>query len=270
MDRNYFILSRFFLFCGLRGRMYRCAARYFYIRCSTGYRKKIAILQTDMFIAAPISTLEILIKGVFIGIIASAPMGPVGVLCLQRTLNKGRIYGLVTGIGAALSDIIYALITGYGMSFVMDFINNERNMFILQLIGSAMLLVFGIMTWVSDPRRSFRRTTNKKGTLVHNFVTSFLLTFSNPLIIFLFIALFARFAFVIPSHPLEQTVGYAAIVGGALLWWFLLTYFVDKVRTRFEVKGVRILNRVIGSIVILASIAGFFFTLTGLHNPALN
>ena len=102
-------------------------------------------------------------------------------------------------------------------------------------------------------------TTNKKGTLVHNFVTSFLLTFSNPLIIFLFIALFARFAFVIPSHPLEQTVGYAAIVGGALLWWFLLTYFVDKVRTRFEVKG-----------VILASIAGFFFTLTGLHNPALN
>ena len=206
-----------------------------------------------MFIAAPISTLEILIKGVFIGIIASAPMGPVGVLCLQRTLNKGRIYGLVTGIGAALSDIIYALITGYGMSF-----------------GSAMLLVFGIMTWVSDPRRSFRRTTNKKGTLVHNFVTSFLLTFSNPLIIFLFIALFARFAFVIPSHPLEQTVGYAAIVGGALLWWFLLTYFVDKVRTRFEVKGVRILNRVIGSIVILASIAGFFFTLTGLHNPALN
>ena len=69
---------------------------------------------------------------------------------------------------------------------------------------------------------------------------------------------------------LEQTVGYAAIVGGALLWWFLLTYFVDKVRTRFEVKGVRILNRVIGSIVILASIAGFFFTLTGLHNPALN
>ena len=54
-------------------------------------------------------------------------MGPVGVLCLQRTLNKGRIFGLVTGIGAALSDIIYALITGFGMSFVMDFINNSHN-----------------------------------------------------------------------------------------------------------------------------------------------
>ena len=113
-------------------------------------------LQISMLPLEPISTLEILVKGVFIGIIASAPMGPVGVLCLQRTLNKGRFYGLVTGFGAALSDIIYALITGFGMSFVMDFITNERNMFILQLIGSAMLLVFGIMTYRSNPRKSFR------------------------------------------------------------------------------------------------------------------
>ncbi len=150
----------------------------------------------------PISTLEILVKGVFIGIIASAPMGPVGVLCLQRTLNKGRFYGLVTGFGAALSDIIYALITGFGMSFVMDFITNEKNMFILQLIGSAMLLVFGNHDISQQPAKKLStRAQEKKGTLVHNFVTSFLLTLSNPLIIFLFIALFARFAFIIPNHP---------------------------------------------------------------------
>ena len=110
----------------------------------------------------------------------------------------------------------------------------------------------------------------KKGTLVHNFVTSFLLTLSNPLIIFLFIALFARFAFIIPNHPVEQGVGYASIVSGAIIWWVLLTYIIDKVRTRFEVKGVKILNHTIGIIVILASIAGFVFTLTGLHNPALH
>ena len=227
-------------------------------------------LQISMLPIEPISTLEILVKGVFIGIIASAPMGPVGVLCLQRTLNKGRFYGLVTGFGAALSDIIYALITGFGMSFVMDFITNERNMFILQLIGSAMLLVFGIMTYRSNPRKSFRPVPKKKGTLVHNFVTSFLLTLSNPLIIFLFIALFARFAFIIPNYPVEQGVGYASIVGGAIIWWVLLTYIINKVRTRFEVKGVKILNHTIGIIVILASIAGFVFTLTGLHNPALH
>ena len=69
---------------------------------------------------------------------------------------------------------------------------------------------------------------------------------------------------------MEQGVGYASIVGGAIIWWVLLTYIINKVRTRFEVKGVKILNHTIGIIVILASIAGFVFTLTGLHNPALH
>ena len=71
-----------------------------------------------------ISILETVVKGLIIGIVASAPMGPVGVLCIQRTLNKGRIYGVVTGLGAAISDIIYALITGYGLSFIYDFIHH--------------------------------------------------------------------------------------------------------------------------------------------------
>ena len=81
-----------------------------------------------------------LVKGVVIGIMASAPMGPVGVLCLQRTINKGRWYGFITGLGAALSDILYALLTGYGMSFMDEFIT--RNQFALQLFGSALLLLF--------------------------------------------------------------------------------------------------------------------------------
>lgn len=66
---------------------------------------------------------DILVKGFIIGVVVSAPLGPVGVLCIQRTLNKGRWYGFVTGLGASLSDIAYALLTGYGMSFVSDYIN---------------------------------------------------------------------------------------------------------------------------------------------------
>lgn len=76
-----------------------------------------------------IDIVNLVFKGIMIGIIASAPMGPVGVLCVQRTLNKGRWYGFVTGIGASVSDIIYALITGLGMSFVMDFVNNAQTSF---------------------------------------------------------------------------------------------------------------------------------------------
>lgn len=87
------------------------------------------------------SPLLLIVKGLMVGIIASAPMGPVGILCIQRTIQKGRAYGIVTGAGAALSDIIYALITGLGMSFVMDFIDNEQNIFWMKLAGSIMLFI---------------------------------------------------------------------------------------------------------------------------------
>ena len=91
-----------------------------------------------------INILELLLKGVFIGVVVSAPMGPVGVLCVQRTLNKGRSYGFITGVGAAISDIIYALLTGFGMSFVMDLITDHQNKFYLQIFGSILLFIFGL------------------------------------------------------------------------------------------------------------------------------
>jgi len=127
--------------------------------------------------------LDILVKGFVIGIVVSAPLGPVGVLCIQRTLNKGRWYGFVTGLGASLSDIAYALLTGYGMSFVFDYIN--KNIFYLQLLGSIMLLAFGIYTFRSNPVQSIRPVSANKGSYFHNFITAFAVTLSNPLIIFL-------------------------------------------------------------------------------------
>ena len=98
-----------------------------------------------------INIVDLVFKGMLIGMIASAPMGPVGILCVQRTLNKGRGYGFATGLGAAVSDIIYAGITGFGMAFVMDFVNNDQNKFYLQIIGAIVTLfaaisLFGTVT----------------------------------------------------------------------------------------------------------------------------
>ena len=201
-----------------------------------------------------IDLLALILKGVLIGIIASAPMGPVGVLCIQRTLNKGRWYGFVTGIGAAVSDIIYALLSGLGMSFVMDLITNPTNKFWLQIIGSIILLVFGICCFRANPTRKMHRSGNKKGSLLHNGITAFFVTFSNPLIIFLFIGTFAQFAFVVPNHPIEMTLGYMSIVVGALLWWFGLTWLIDKIREKFDTNVILIINKVIGSLVIFFSL----------------
>lgn len=212
-----------------------------------------------------INIVDLVLKGMLIGMIASAPMGPVGILCVQRTLNKGRRYGFLTGIGAAASDIIYAGITGFGMAFVMDFINNEQNKFYLQIIGSVMLLAFGIFTWRSDPTKNIRQSGKQRGTYWYNTWTAFLVTFSNPLIIFLFMGLFAQFAFVIPDHPIEMLIGFASIVGGALLWWYGLTWVVDKVRAIFDESGIRIINQVIGVVVIVFSVIFLFGTITNLY-----
>jgi threonine/homoserine/homoserine lactone efflux protein len=94
--------------------------------------------------------------------------------------------------------------------------------------------------------------------------TAFLVTFSNPLIVFLFMGLFAQFAFVIPDRPFEMLVGFASIVGGALLWWYGLTWLVDKIRTIFQEDGIRIINQIIGAVVIIFSVISLFGTVTNL------
>ena len=201
-----------------------------------------------------------------IGIIASAPMGPVGVLCVQRTLNKGRWYGFVTGCGAALSDIIYAGITGLGMGMVVELVSNDTNRFYLQIAGSLMLLAFGVFTYRTDPTKKMRKPGQNKGTLTHNGITAFLVTLSNPLIIFLFMALYAQFSFGLQlDKPIELVAGFISIVGGALLWWWGLTWLVDVIRLKFDNNGIRIINRIIGTLVIVGSVIVLLTTLFSLH-----
>ena len=210
--------------------------------------------------------LDFVFKGILIGLVASAPMGPVGVLCIQRTLNKGRWYGFMTGIGACVSDIIYALITGFGMSFVMDFVGIEHNRFVLQLSGSVVLLLFGIYCYRSNPTKNMHQSSkNQKGTLAHNGITAFLVTLSNPLIIFLFIFLFAQFAFVVNDRPFEMTIGYISIIIGAMLWWFGLTWLIDKVRGKFDNYGIVLINRVVGCIVVIFSVIMLLGTVFNLY-----
>ena len=202
-----------------------------------------------------LTIIQFIVKGLIIGIIASAPMGPVGVLTVQRTLNKGRWYGFVTGIGAAISDILYAAISLVGISLVMDFVEKPRNMFWLKLIGSVMLFVFGLYTFISHPGK-VKHVQGNRGSLMHNGFTGFLVTLSNPLIIFLFIALMARFDFVVSKNYFARGIGYLAIFGGAMIWWFSLTAVIDKVRNRFQDDTVWKINRTIGVIVMIAALIG--------------
>lgn len=214
----------------------------------------------SMLAINPIHTLDLLVKGLIVGIIASAPMGPVGVLVVRRTLMKGRLYGFFTGLGAATSDILYALITGVGMSFVMNFLEKGTSVFILKILGCVVLFLFGLHAYRTKVNIQ-KSSTQKIGSLWHNALTGFLITLGNPLIVFLFIALFARFDFISETHFYEQFLGFCMVYVGAILWWFCLTKAIKTVSQRLDVVYIELFNRILGLLVMVASIVSLAYSL---------
>lgn len=209
-----------------------------------------------------------LLRGLAIGVMISAPMGPVGILCIQRTLNKGRATGLFTGIGAAFSDIFYCLLTGFGLSFIEEFL--ERNQNIIQFIGSLVLIAFGIYLWRKNPAKELKQPDDPhKGSPKKDILGGFLFTFSNPLILFLIIGLFARFNFMLPEMKFyHYIIGYIGILGGCLGWWWLVTFFIDKVRTHFNVRSMWLINRIIAGVIFCFSIVGIVSSLMAMSENA--
>ena len=209
-------------------------------------------------------------KGLIIGILVSAPMGPIGMLCIQRTLNKGRWHGFITGLGATLSDVIYAALTCLGMGVVVNFV--EANQAPLQLLGSIVLGLFGYYIFRSNPVKALQKHGEKKLSFTQDFITAFLLTFSNVLIILLYIGLFARFGFVLPEYSVFQLlVGILFIGAGAILWWLGITYLVAKLKRWFNVRGIWLLNRIVGSVIMVLAIVGVVSVLftSCIHLPLL-
>lgn len=203
--------------------------------------------------------LYILPRGVAIGALISAPMGPIGMLIIQRTLSKGRWPAMFTGIGAALSDLIYCLLAGFGLSFVTDFI--EKQQLWLQLGGGVVLAIFAAYLFRKNPTRSLKSVdTAPPSNYWTDFVTGFLFTFSNPLILFFIVGLFARFCIILPDFGVHHYIFvYVCILGGALMWWYGVTWLVNRLRRRVNVRSLWLVNRIIS--VVLFVMAAFGITM---------
>lgn len=200
--------------------------------------------------------LYVLMRGFAIGILISAPMGPIGMLVIQRTLDKGRWPAFATGIGAAISDLFYCVLTGAGIAYITEFIQQQQLM--LQVLGSVVLAIFGIVLFRKNPQRTLRKkAVPSANTYWKDIVTGFFLTVSNPLILFFIIGLFARFNFLLPELRFYHYVsGYLSIAAGALAWWFVITFLVNKMRAHFNVRSLYLINRIIGSLLILFALFG--------------
>lgn len=201
-----------------------------------------------------IDLIELFRTGMIIGILVSAPMGPIGMLCVQRTLSEGRWHGFVSGLGAALSDVIYAAITALSMGLVVNFVEAHQRP--LQIFGSLVLGAFGYYIFQANPVKRLRKNNASRLSLVQDFISAFLLTLSNVLIIFLYIGLFARFSFVFTAGVWDVPIGLFGIATGAILWWFVISYLVSRLRQWFNIRSLSILNRIVGAVIIVLAAVG--------------
>jgi len=203
---------------------------------------------------------ETIAKGFLIGFLVSSPMGPINMLTIQRTLNRGWWHGFVTGLGAALSDFIYATITLIGLSLVSDFLTEYESG--LQVLGSIVLIFFGIGVFRTNPLRGWKPDRIAGETqYLKDFISAFLLTISNAAIILVFVGLYARFSF----NPLID--GTASLIAGlvsflvaALTWWFLLATLVSRLRKHFDRRGLILLNRTIGILLMIVGAGGILLS----------
>lgn len=188
------------------------------------------------------------------------PLGPIGVLCIQRTLSKGRWSGFISGLGAASSDAIYAIIACFSLSYVVSFI--EKQMLWLQIFGVALMLFLGLRIFYSNPAKQLRRQKSNSKNFVQDFASVFFLTISNPLYVFLFIGIFAGLRFVQPQNDIiGQMVLILGVLAGASAWWFVLTSIVNLFRAKINLRRLWWINKIAGGVIVLAALFSFLYWL---------
>ncbi len=186
-------------------------------------------------------------RGVLLGFSIAAPVGPIGVLCIRRTLAEGRLAGLVSGLGAATADAIYGFMAAFGLTFVASLLLAQQAW--ISLAGGLFLLYLGVKT-LSAPAADRPAAANADGLLAA-YASTLLLTLTNPLTILSFVAVFAGLG-VGATHG-DYAVAATTVLGvfsGSALWWLTLSTAVGMLRHRFSPRAMVWVNRVSGAVII--------------------
>ncbi|WP_251623557.1 LysE family translocator [Odoribacter lunatus] len=188
-------------------------------------------------------------RGMLIGLMVSVPLGPMGVLIIQKTLHKGALSGFIAGMGAACADLFYAFVAAFGLGFVVNAIKAHE--VFLQIIGGIFLLVIGLKIYFDNPLKQIkaRRRVTKKG-LIGDFLSLFFLTVSNPVTVIVFMAVFAGTSVLgeVPTFFTEILVLMGIFLGGCA-WWYVLSTVVNIFRRKFRLRVLITINRVSGIII---------------------
>ncbi|MEW4288143.1 LysE family translocator [Rossellomorea marisflavi] len=187
-----------------------------------------------------------LLKGLLIGFTVAAPVGPIGILCINRTLSKGRLTGFVSGLGAASADAIYGCIAAFGLTFITSFLISQKLW--LQLIGGLFLCYLGIQTYRSRP--AGHAASARGGGLLKSYTSVFFLTVTNPMTILFFIGIFSGIGLGKSSFDMGSALlMVTGVFLGSAAWWLSLSFGVSLFRKRFSDDSLAWINRLSGIIV---------------------
>ncbi len=200
---------------------------------------------------------SLLIKGILIGCIVSIPLGPMGLLAVQRTINKGRASGFFSGMGIATADTIFALVAAIGLTFIINFLNEQKLYF--QILGGLVVLLVGIKIFIANPIKQLRALRRKRVNPLEDFLSILLLALSNPLTVLMFVAVFAGLKL---GGDLTSFGGAFFVVFGIFLGATFSWYFVSSVLTHYRKKfRLRIIfwfNKLAGGAIFIIGLATIF------------
>ncbi len=196
--------------------------------------------------------LEIL-KAFLIGICASAPLGPVAILVIQKSLCYGHKAGFATGLGATLVDTTYAIVSVFALAFAQRFIDTYESF--IFIAGGIIIAFLGYSMAFKDPFRKMEPGENERGASVKDFLQAVATTVSNPGAVFVMLALFAFFQVDVADKSLRVYPIILAVSGGSMTWWFLFSLFFSNWRKAFNMKAIIWMNRIAGIIIIIIGLA---------------
>jgi threonine/homoserine/homoserine lactone efflux protein len=192
--------------------------------------------------------LTIFIKGIIIGFAMAVPIGPIGIMCIRKTLTEGKLQGLMIGLGAATADLIYACVAAFGLTIISSTLDSQK--FWIRVVGGIFLFIIGTKTFIAKPDDPNIPVSND-GNL-RSYLTTVFLTLTNPITIFAFIAVFAAFGL---GSGLSYFSASALVVGvliGSFLWFLLLTSGAILFRKKLNLEGLRWVNKIAGILIIIS------------------
>lgn len=190
-----------------------------------------------------------LIRGFIIGISVAAAVGPMSILCIQRTLNRGQLYGLVSGLGIATADAVYGSIAGFGLTVIASFLVRQEGW--IRVIGGLFLLYLGLKTLLTRPAER-AASAGEAPNFFGAYASTFLLTLTNPTTILSFVAIFAGLGVGMGGgSSLSAVLVVSGVFLGSATWWIVLTAGVSLLQRRFTARWLLWINRASGALLTI-------------------